>query len=105
MTKKRIQVYADPDTKRRIELAAAKHRIAVTECCLAAIRQQLGEDSVLEESRIEIPIAPAKDKDLLADLQKLHAKITARRGGKLMDVDQVLEQTRTERDHELTGLH
>jgi len=105
MIKQRIQVYADQETKRRIELAAAKRRIAVTEYCLAAIRQQLGEDSVLEEGQIEIPIVPAKDKELLAGLRALQDKIEARRGGRPVDVDQLLEQTRAERDYELTGLH
>jgi uncharacterized protein (DUF1778 family) len=43
MNKQRIQVYADPETKRRIELAAAKHETSVTEYCLAAIEQQLAD--------------------------------------------------------------
>jgi hypothetical protein len=34
----------------------------------------------------------------------LQAKIKAERGGKLLDVDQALQETRDERDHELTGL-
>jgi hypothetical protein len=33
MEKQRIQVYADPELKRRIELAAAKHNVPVTEYC------------------------------------------------------------------------
>lgn len=102
--KQRIQVYADQETKRRIELAAAKRSMAVTEYCLAAIRQQLGEDGVLEESQIEIPLTPDTDNDLIAGLSALHARIRTRRGGSLLDVDQILEQTRVERDSELIGL-
>ena len=106
MIKKRIQVYADEETKRRIELAAAKQDIAVTEYCLAAIVQQLAEDDMLEREKIEISIKPTtgKDGNLLADLRALHEEIEAYRGGKLIDVDQELEQMREERDHELTGL-
>lgn len=55
MTKKRTQVYADEETKRRVDLAAAKHNVPVTEYCLAAIKQQLAEDDVLEREQIEIP--------------------------------------------------
>jgi hypothetical protein len=49
MGKKRIQVYADEETKRRVEAAAAKYRMPVTAYCLAAIRQQLADDDMLEE--------------------------------------------------------
>lgn len=44
MNKQRIQVYTDPATKRRIELAAAKVNLPVTEYCLRAIEQQLADD-------------------------------------------------------------
>lgn len=104
MTKKRIQVYADEETKRRIELAAAKHDIPVTEYCLVAIRQQLAEDDVLERRQIEITIKPEPEDDLIAELRELHADIRQYRGGKPLDIDQDLEEMRAERDHELTGL-
>lgn len=104
MTKKRIQVYADEETKRRIELAAARYNVAVTEYCLAAIKQQLAEDDLLYREQIEIPVDPDSDKTLLADLRALQARIEAERGGKLLDVDQALQATRAERDHELTDL-
>jgi uncharacterized protein (DUF1778 family) len=104
MAKTRIQVYTDEETKRRIELAAARQDIAITQYCLEAIRQRLAEDDMLEREKIEIPIKPARDKDLIADLRALHEEIKAYRGGKLIDVDQELDQMREERDHELTGL-
>jgi len=47
MDKKRIQVYAEPEMKRRIELAAAKYNIPVTEYCLSAIQQQRADDASL----------------------------------------------------------
>jgi len=103
MAKKRIQVYADEETKRRIQLAAARQDIAITQYCLEAIRQQLAEDDMLERERIEIPIKPAKGKDLIPDLRALREKIKARRGGKLIDLD-IVEQVRDERDYELAGL-
>ncbi|MSP12184.1 MAG: hypothetical protein EXR62_04410 [Chloroflexi bacterium] len=104
MGKTRIQVYADPETKRRIELAAAKREIAVTEYCLEAIKQQLLEDDILEAEQIEIPVKKTKDTDLIAELEALHADILAYRGGKPVEIDAVIDQLREERDYELTGL-
>jgi len=90
--------------KRRIELAAARYNVAVTQYCFEAIRQQLAEDNILERDHIEIPVKPTQDEALITELRALQAKIKAERGGKLLDVDQALEQVRTERDHELIGL-
>ncbi|MFB0545788.1 MAG: hypothetical protein ACETWB_02660 [Anaerolineae bacterium] len=103
MIKKRIQVYADEETKRRIELAAAKHQVAVTQYCLEAIKQQLAEDDMLEQERIEIPIKPTKEEDLIAALRELREKIKARRGGRLITLD-IVEQVREEREYELLGV-
>ena len=103
MAMRRIQVYADADTKRRIELAAAKHNLPVTSYCLDAIMQQLGEDEVLEQERIEIYIEPQPsvvDARLLAQMRTLRERIKARRGGKLITTD-IVEQVRAERDEEL----
>jgi hypothetical protein len=106
MDKKRIQVYADEEMKRRIELAAAKYNVPVTAYCLQAITQQLADDDLLEEEQIPIAVAPTKRKDetLIADLHALREAILTDRGGKLIDVDDTLEQVRAERDYELTGL-
>jgi hypothetical protein len=52
MSKTRIQVYTDEETKRRIELAAVRQNIAVTEYCLQAIEQRLAEDDMLERATI-----------------------------------------------------
>lgn len=103
MLRKRIQVYTDPETKRRIELAAAKHDLAVTEYCLHAIRQQLREDDLLEIEKIEIPIRPTANGDLIAELRTLREKIKARRRGRLITLD-IVEQVRGERDDELLGV-
>jgi hypothetical protein len=105
MDKKRIQVYADPEMKRRIELAAAKYNVAVTEYCLNAIRQQLADDDLLEQAHVDIPVTPRADDDLIADLRTLREAILADRGGELIDVDNFIEQMRAERDYELTGLY
>lgn len=105
MEMRRIQVYADEETKRRIELAAAKHNLPVTSYCLDAIMRQLGEDEVLEEERIEISVRPAAqivDTRLVAQMRGLRERIKARRGGKLIDAD-IVEQVRDERDEELDG--
>ncbi len=104
MEKQRIQVYADPGMKRRIELAAAKYNVPVTKYCLSAIEQQLADDEMLEEEQITIPVKPTPDEDWLAGLDELQEKILARRGGRPLEID-ILEQVREERDYELTGLH
>ncbi len=104
MDKKRIQVYADEEMKRRIELAAAKHNLAVTEYCLAAITQQLADDHVLEEAEVAIPVKPPKDATLIGDLRTLRESILARRSGQPLTLD-ILEQVRDERDYELISLH
>jgi uncharacterized protein (DUF1778 family) len=104
MNNKRIQVYTDAETKRRIELAAARRDVAVTQYCLEAIMQQLAEDDLLEREQIEIPVKPTQAEDLIAELRALQEQIKAERDGQLIDVDRALEQTREERDYELTGL-
>lgn len=103
MDKKRIQVYADEELKRRIELAAMKHNLAVTEYCLTAIQQQLADDSLLEEAELVIPVKQPKDTTLIADLRLLRERILARRGGQPITID-ILEQVRDERDYELIGV-
>lgn len=101
MQKQRIQVYADPQTKRRIELAAAKYDMPVTEYCMAALRQKLADDELLEAERIEIAVRlHARDDGLLDALCGLHGKILARRRGRPID-DDIVDQVRGERDHEL----
>ncbi len=104
MPKQRIQVYTDPETKRRVELAAAKHDVPVTEYCLEAIKQQLAEDDMLESEEVTIPIQ-TNGADLISELRALREAILADRGGEVIDVDQVLEQVRAERDDELFGMH
>lgn len=104
MIKERIQVYADQETKRRVELAAARHDIPVTEYCLAAIKQQLTEDDLLEREQIEVAIKPPEKDDLIAELRALHEDILTYRNGEPLDIDRDLEAMRKERDDELIGL-
>ena len=104
MTRQRIQVYVDQETKRRIELASAKYSIPITQYCLEAIRQQLADDDMLERETVEIRIKPVQDEELIADLRALRAKILARRHGKPISLD-IVEHVRQERDHERTALH
>ena len=87
MERQRIQVYTDAETKRRIELAAAKYNVAVTEYCLDAIRQQLADDDLLEVDQVTIPIKPTLDAEFIAGLEALQEKIKARRGGRPIDID------------------
>ena len=105
MNKQRIQVYADAETKRRVELAAARHETSVTEYCLAAIEQQLADDDMLERDQIDIPIRPTHEgADLIANLRRLRENIIADRGGALIDLDSLLDQLHDERDYELFGM-
>lgn len=104
MGKQRIQVYADEETKRRVELAAAKHRVPVTEYCLTAIEQRLAEDDVLERDAIEIAIKPPEKNDLIPELRALHDDILTYRDGESIDIDRHLSAVREERDEELIGL-
>lgn len=104
MTKKRIQVYADEETKRSIELAAAKHDIPVTEYCLEAIKLLLAEDDLLGRNTVKIAIKPPREDDLITRLRALHTKILKRRDGELIDIDRHLDKMREERDYEITGL-
>jgi uncharacterized protein (DUF1778 family) len=98
MSKTRIQVYTDEETRRRIELAAAKHDIAVTEYCLSAIQDQLAEDDLLEEENVQISVRRTTGSSPIASLRRLHDRILTRRGGRLIDTDKVLDQLREERD-------
>ncbi|MBX2999262.1 MAG: hypothetical protein KF893_12180 [Caldilineaceae bacterium] len=106
MERQRIQVYADPEMKRRIELAAAKHNVAVTEYCLDAIRQRLADDEMLDATEVTIAINPTQESpaSLLADLRLVRETILADREGQFVDVDAALDQTRDERIDELIGL-
>jgi uncharacterized protein (DUF1778 family) len=104
MTKQRIQVYAEPEIKRRIELAAARRDTPVTQYCLDAIIQQLADDDILEQSQVVIDVEPNSQDTLMDDLRNLHDRILARREGKLIDIDSIVEQVRSERDDELLSL-
>jgi hypothetical protein len=105
MNKQRIQVYTDAETKRCIELAAAKHETSVTEYCIAAIEQQLADDDILERDQIDIPIRPNQvGADLIADLRHLRERITTDRGGVLIDLDRLFDQLHDERDYELLDM-
>jgi hypothetical protein len=99
-----IQVYADPELIRRIELAAAKHNVLVTDYCLDAIEQKLADEGLLEEENVENRVNSAKQEEtLIDDLRALHEKILAQRGGKPVEID-ILELVRSERDDELTSM-
>jgi uncharacterized protein (DUF1778 family) len=103
VNKKRIQVFADLETKRRIELAAARRNVSVTQYCLEAIRQRLADDVMLARETGEIPTKQTKDEDLIADLRALRERILTRRDGKLISPD-IVEQVREERERGLLGM-
>ena len=104
MGKTRIQVYADTETKRRIEVAALRRNVPVTEYCLGAIRQRLAEDGVLEADHVRISVSPDHSADTVDALRSLHEQILADRDGELIDLDDVLDQVRQERENEILRL-
>lgn len=105
MDKLRIQVYADAETKRRIELAAIKQDVSVTEYCMEAILQKLSDDDMLEAEQIEVPVNPGAKEDYIQGIRELQERILTRRNGQLIDVNKDLDELREERDEELLGLH
>ena len=102
---KRIQVYADDEIKRRIELAAAKYDMPVTEYCMQAIYQQLVDDDLLEREQIEIFVDPFQRRNQIERLRQLHHNILASRKGEFVEIDKILEAVRDEREDELIGLY
>lgn len=100
----RIQVYTDPEMKRRIQLAAARHNTPVTQYCLEAIEQRLADEGLLDQDKIEIPIKPEESEDLISDLRALRQKILADRDGAPINIDEIIEDVRAGRDDELLSL-
>ncbi len=104
MPNTRIQVYADEELKRRIELAAIRREVAVTQYCLEAIKQQLAEDDMLDIEQIEIPIVQKRQGNhLTRDLRRLREQVLASRGGRPIELD-IMMLVREERDDELLGV-
>lgn len=99
----RIQVYADEETRRRVEIAALKRRTSVTEYCLAAIRERLAEDDVLQADEVTIQVR-RDDDGLFRQVRALHEIVLARRAGAAIDVDRALEDVREERTDAILGL-
>ena len=102
--KERIQVYADSETKRRIELAAIQNNMPVTEYCLTAIKVQLDEDDLLREAQVTISVLAPQKGDLIDQLRALHQRFHDTPRKEPIDLDAILEQVRAERDDELSSL-
>lgn len=103
MEKEVIEIYADPELKRRVEMAAAKHNLPVADYLLDAIEQKLADEGVVDEKVNGSPTAlEKKDDTLLDEMRELRERILARRGGKPIEID-ALELIRSERDDELIG--
>ncbi|MDE0633754.1 MAG: hypothetical protein OXH73_19765 [Caldilineaceae bacterium] len=99
-----IQLYTDPETKRRIELRATKYDVAIAEYCLTVIQRQLEEDELLETYRVDIPGTSRLDERFFSSLQALQEKIKVRRGGQPIDIDRIMSEMRDERENEIHGL-
>lgn len=103
MSKKRIQIYVDDETMRRVEVAAQKHNLAIAAYCLAAIRHQLEEDGVEAGDHFS-DADQANFQALMAEIRELQREILQERGGQPVDVNALLEELREERDEETLGL-
>lgn len=104
--KQRIQVYTTPTMKRRIEIASSKYDIPITKYCFEAIKHQLAADDILEKEHIQVSITkPKQSNKLFTQMKHLREKIKARRHGKLINVNQIIDSNRKDRDHELIDLH
>jgi hypothetical protein len=104
MTKACIQVYANAETKRRVELAAVRQGMPVTEYCLAAIKQRLVEDNMLERKQVEGPVQSSEKDNVIAELRILHQDILTYRNAELLDIDRDLTAVREAREEVLIDL-
>ncbi len=101
MLKTRVRLYTDPEAKRRIELAAAKYNMPVTQYCFEAVRQQLEEDDLWEREAIEIPVKQTqKETRLFDEMRTLHQQIKIRRQGKPIAVEKIMNEMHAEREYE-----
>lgn len=104
MTKVCIRVYANVETKHRVELAAIRQGLPVTEYCLAAIKQRLIEDNLLERKQGEGPVQSSKKDNVIAELRTLHQDILTYRNAELLDIDHDLTAVREAREEVLIDL-
>lgn len=101
--KKRIQVYADGRTKRQVELAASRHNMPVTAYCLHALLQQLAEDHILEEEKIEIPVE-TRQVGVVEKIDSGRRQMQKTMHGKPLGAVQMIDSLRKERSHETSYL-
>lgn len=104
MEKQRVHLYTDSETKRRIELAAHRHSLSLTDYCMRAIRRQLVDDGITQSSAAQEEHTARVEDALLDEVRALHQEIRNHRHGAGIGVDEELNQLREERDHDLSGL-
>jgi len=101
--KKRIQVYTDGRTKRQVALAASKHNLPVTAYCLHALYQQLAEDNILEEEKIEIPVEE-RQMGLVEKIRARRIQMQKTMKGRPLGAVQAIAELRKERSYEPSRL-
>lgn len=99
----RIDVYVpNPRIRSRIRVAAARQEMRISQWCLQAILERLGQE---ERGQVDSSVSALFGQDLLPELITLQKKIKAHRRGKIItSLDDHLETARLERNHELFGL-
>ena len=91
VSRKRIQIYADDETIRRVEVAAQKHNLSVTTYCLTAIQHQL-EEYGIEVSELFKEADQAQFQTVLKEIIELQQRILKRRNGQPVHIDALLEE-------------
>jgi hypothetical protein len=79
MEKELLAVQVDADLKRRVEEAAAKHKVPVDQYLVDAIEKQLAEDVVAEKQK-------KLDANLLDEMRELREQILADREGSPIEI-------------------
>ena len=104
MNKTQLRIDVDAETKQLVEAAAAEKKISVDDYLLNSVRHQLIEDGKIKPEKSDSVSNPTSRAELLQAIDTLHAEILARREGKPIDIDAIIELVRNERDAELLGL-
>lgn len=106
MSKERIQVYVDSDTKKRVELGAARQEVSVTRYCLDAIQQKLDEENLLNKDEITVPVdRKTHQLQVINRIQSLREQTLERREGAELEIDSVIQDLRDEQTRSAAGMH
>lgn len=101
MYKAQLKIQIDPETKQRVEVAAAEKKISVDDYVLNAVQRQLAEESLQNE---EPSLTKDESVQLAQEMISLREKILAERNNEYIDINAIIDLVRDERDAELFDL-